>query len=290
MNLRPLYDGTIGRIPGLKKICQRVGAPLVRLFCRSRGLIFPRDFPIWSQLSWTLGDFTEEDLQTFQNYRRLIHPGDTVLDIGANLGIHTRKFSKIIGNSGRVFSFEPTPNVFECLSYNTKSLHNCTCIRKAVYRKNTTLKFAINKVNCSGNSVAVEGDDESQIIEVDAVSLDSWLEQAGIGHVDFVKIDVEGAECDVLAGIAKPIQDNPNIVLSIEYCPANLEKFGVSPDQFLTSINKLGLKVFRQDATENFQSVTDVLELEVVRGDLDYINVLAVHNAAKLNAHQSSTL
>lgn len=283
MNCRSLYENSIGRVPGLKRLCQRLVAPMVKLVCRANGLTFPPDFPLWSQFTWAVGALTEEDRQTFATYRRFTRPGGVVLDIGANLGLHARQFARIVGKQGRVYAFEPTPEVFGCLTYNTRRWPNITCVCKAAFRENTTLSFGINSVSCTGNAIATGGADQAQTITVEAVSLDSWAANEKTGRVDFVKIDVEGAECDVLAGMANLVRANPELVLVIEYCLKNLAQFNVTPAQYFNSVEQLGLKLFRQDAAGNFQSVENVTDLNAAHAGHDYINLLAAKSAAVLN-------
>lgn len=231
---------------------------------------------------WALGIRSREDQQTFQDYRLLLRQDDIVLDVGANFGIHTREFAKLVGPKGRVFAFEPTPAVFECLSFNTRHLSNCTCVRKAVYREDTTLEFGINNVSCLGNSLATKGGDISKTISVEAVSLDSWAARMLSTPPRLVKIDVEGAESAVLAGAVQLISRSPDSVLIIEYCPSNMRRFGVTPDQFYATVKSTGLKLFQQQDGGTFHEIRDARELENARQDWEYINVVAAHDITAL--------
>lgn len=283
MNFRLLYERSIGRVPQLKRLCQYATAPVVHLICRARGWSFTPDMPLWSRLTWALGIRSREDQQTFQDYRRLLRQGDIVLDVGANFGIHTREFAKLVGPTGRVFAFEPTPAVFECLSFNTQHLSNCSCVRKAVYSEDTTLEFGINKVSCLGNSLAPKSEDISKTIPVEAISLDSWSDRLLNTPPRLIKVDVEGAETAVLAGATQLISRSPDAVLIIEYCPSNMRRFGITPNQFYAAVNSAGLKLFQQQHGRAFREIHDAHELETARQDWEYINVIAAHKMAALN-------
>lgn len=276
MSLKSIYDKAAGRHPSFKRLAQRASFPFIDALCQAKGYHFPRGYPRWDRLTATLGFHGDNEAQDFRTYQRVIREGDTILDVGANIGIHSRILAGLAGPLGRVFAFEPTPELFTCLEKNTTSFGTCTCIPKAVYSKKATLQFGIHSHSCTSNALLTQGADTIATITVDATSLDSWVVESGITEVHFVKIDVEGAECEVLAGASQLVADHPQIVLMIEYCPSNLARFDVSPSDYHNRIRELGLECFHHDAATRIEKLDTVGKLESIRGSRPFINILAM--------------
>jgi len=142
-------------------------------------------------------------------FHKEVLPGDTVYDVGANVGFFTLLASELVGGHGKVVAFEPLPQNLKFLRKHIElnGLANVQVIDKAVANANGRVLFS-----CGDGSSTAHISDKGEI-EVDAVSLDSLIEKRAIPPPDFVKIDVEGAESLVLTG-AKRILD--------EYCPCIL--------------------------------------------------------------------
>lgn len=274
--LKSAYDRIVGRHPSVKLLGQRVMFPVIDVLCHRRGLFFPRNYPRWSRVTAALGRYDADEMMNFRAYRHFVRQGDTILDIGANVGIHTRILADLTGPHGRVFAFEPTPELFTCLESNTRNFNNCTCIRKAVCGEDGNLDFGIHAHSCTSNALVTARAAPVATIEVNAVSLDAWTNRTGITKVHLVKIDVEGAECAVLTGAATVIAANPDIVFMIEYCPDNLANFGISPGDYFETIRRLGLQCCLMGGDGNIRVITSVVELESVRGVRPFINILAM--------------
>ena len=124
------------------------------------------------------------------------------LDVGANVG----KYSVIIGNqlreNGKVFAFEPEPSNLKALKRNLElnRLTNVNIIPLACSDKKDRLKLYLNEKNSGGHSLIEK---QTSFIEVDVDTLDNRIEKQKIKKVDMIKIDVEGAEADVLKGAKK---------------------------------------------------------------------------------------
>lgn len=129
--------------------------------------------------------------------RRLVVPGATVCDIGANAGFYTLGLSRLVGPAGRVLAFEPLPRnlvkIRRHLSLNAVanvSLHAC-----ALADGNGAVRFVEGADDFTGR--IAEG---GAGLEVDSRRLDDFLRQHSLGDPALLKIDVEGAEARVLAG------------------------------------------------------------------------------------------
>jgi FkbM family methyltransferase len=148
--------------------------------------------------------------------------GDIVVDVGAHMGRYTIIASKRVGPNGKVIAIEAHPGNFEMLNRNVRlnGLTNVMSINYAVYSKETKIKLYLPGGE-SGyavfNTVALTRTEE-KFVEVNANTLDSILQQNGIRpeEVNWIKIDVEGAEFEVLKGAHSILSKSKDIVLLIE--------------------------------------------------------------------------
>jgi FkbM family methyltransferase len=151
--------------------------------------------------------------------------GDIVVDIGAHIGRYTIINSKRVGENGKVIAIEAHPDNFEILNRNIKlnKLTNVIPLNYAVYSKETKLKLYL-PVEEPGftiyNTIMVNRTaSEEKFTEVNANTLDNiLLQQNGISHADinWIKIDVEGAELEVLKGARSILSKSKDISLLIE--------------------------------------------------------------------------
>jgi FkbM family methyltransferase len=150
-----------------------------------------------------------------------------VIDIGAYIGSYTIMASKNVGINGKVVSIEADPNNFDILTQNINlnNLKNVMTLNYAVYSKETIIKLYLPTVNGSISEYAkyntvmtqrVHG--EQKFVEVNADTLDNLLQQNHVNYedVNWIKIDVEGAEFEVLKGATNVLSKSKDISLLIE--------------------------------------------------------------------------
>jgi FkbM family methyltransferase len=134
---------------------------------------------------------------------RLVRPGATVVDVGANIGYNAIHAARLAGPRGRVFAIEPTPDNLEVLRRNlaAASLANVVVAPVAAGRTAGRRKLFVRGARSAVNSLFAEScyATVTDVLEVPVVSLDELVE----GTADVVKIDVEGAELDVLEGMPR---------------------------------------------------------------------------------------
>ena len=146
----------------------------------------------------------------------VLRPGDTAIDVGANIGLYTLLFSKLVGGSGRVHAFEPAPANARRLRVNLllNEADNVTVEDAAVYSRGGTVTLNLFPEHLGpwhtlgrpelpdpfepGRTLA-----PTASVDVPATTLDDYAERTGIERVALLKIDVEGAEPDVLEGAAR---------------------------------------------------------------------------------------
>jgi len=144
-----------------------------------------------------------------------IKKGDVVVDAGAYIGIFTILASRIVGENGRVVSFEPDTANFKELVDNIRlnGLRNVIPLNKALWSHDTELPFRMTGE--MGSSIDIEELDSESCVRVPVVGLDAELRRFNIGNVDFVKMDVEGAEVEALKGSEETLRKNhPSLAIA----------------------------------------------------------------------------
>jgi len=130
-----------------------------------------------------------------------IEPGDIVIDIGANVGEFTLMASQ---HAEKVFSFEPDPNCFYCLKKNTDNIDNIEIFEYGVSKANDSKSFYLSSEDA--DSSLIKPKIYTNKIEINTIRLDSWMKSKGISKIDFLKVEAEGAELEVLEGLGDKIE------------------------------------------------------------------------------------
>lgn len=140
---------------------------------------------------------TEHTTQIYLDFLKP-HAGSVVLDLGAYCGASTMAFAAACGESGRVIAVEPDPNNLVALEKNlVKYQHsNVTVIPKAIWSVETVLQFYAD--GSMGSSAAALVSRDMKPIEVPATSLQAIVKTHGLTRIDGIKMDIEGAETEVL--------------------------------------------------------------------------------------------
>jgi FkbM family methyltransferase len=151
-----------------------------------------------------------------------LRPGMTFFDIGAHVGYFSLLASTIVGNEGQVHSFEPTPTTFDVLRFNTKDKNNIHINDTGVFSKRTTILFNDYGIRASAYNSIYQGRLRESMLktvkvrrhEIRTISLDEYMDTHKVAP-DFIKIDVESAEYEVLRGMERTL-DRTRPMISIE--------------------------------------------------------------------------
>ena len=159
------------------------------------------------------------ELGTTNLLSNVVKEGMTALDIGAHIGYFTLILSKLVGERGRVISFEPEPRNFSLLRRNIKlnSCLNVTAVQKAVTNENGRVRLFLHPRGTGDHSIHPVHFEAQRSLEVETVRLDSYLSRNGI-LVNFVKIDVQGAEPLVIEGFQSTLEESKPLIV-MEYSP-----------------------------------------------------------------------
>lgn len=141
-------------------------------------------------------------------FEKMIRPGSVVFDIGANVGYFSLLSAVLVGSEGSVFAFEPLPRNIEYLNNHIKlnKLHNIQVVEAAVSDHTGEAWFDLGASSAMGHL------SETGTIRIRMVSLDEMFANGQLQPPDYMKIDVEGAEYDVLKGAQKLILDHQPIL------------------------------------------------------------------------------
>jgi len=176
---------------------------------------------------------------------KYLKPGMTFFDVGAHFGYFTLLSSIIVGNSGQVHSFEPTPSTFEILKANVSkkqnvSLNNCAVLskRKNVFLNDYGVRYsAYNSIYEARLPKKILTKLETNKYQVQSISIDDYIDTNDV-MPDFIKIDAESSEHEILLGMEKTIQIFRPII-SIEVGDINVNRAPGSRE-LMSSIIKKG--------------------------------------------------
>ncbi len=238
-------------IPGIERlswILYRVVKPrgLIRISLGEQVLVLDADDEIMVPELLTRGshDADEETL-----LRRLVQPGDVVVDIGANVGVYTLLFSRLVGPEGRVIAVEPEPLNLALLEANVRinEASNVEIAAVGLAARPGTGVLHLDRWNFGGHTLTAENvsTQSRDRIEVLLTTLDELLGATGLS-ADLVKMDVQGLEGQVLEGAQETLlRDRP--VLEMEFWPAGLRAAGTDPGELLERLYALGYRLTEAD-------------------------------------------
>lgn len=179
---------------------------------------------------------------------KLIEPGFIVVDVGANIGMHTITMSRCLKGAGVVHAFEPMPETAELLETNL-DINGCRGYAKihriALSNSNSRQKLHLGHTSGHHSLYPLGGggvDTRSREIEVEVATLDSVL--ISQSYIDLIKIDAEGAELAVLEGASQIVKRSPDLAIIAEFGPSHLERIGVSIENWLAHFSNLGFTWF----------------------------------------------
>ena len=181
--------------------------------------------------------------------KKEIKKGDVVLDLGANIGYYTLIFAKLVGKRGKVFAFEPDPTNFSLLKKNVEinGYKNVELVQKAVSNKTGKIKLYLCEDN-KGDHRIYNSHDGRQSIEIEAIRLDDYFKNYN-GAVDFIKMDIQGAEGGAIQGMFNLLKKN-NVKIITEFWSIGLKRFGIDSEECLKLLIEFGFKLYEVNERE----------------------------------------
>jgi FkbM family methyltransferase len=244
------------------------GLPLIekylRVALRTRRVF--RKMPIPIRLSfgawWVVeGSALDHELMTngfetaeTQFVQRFLRPGMTVLDLGAHHGLYTLLASKLVGRKGRVIAFEPSPKERKRLAKHIW-LNGADNVRVEGYavgaESGEADLFLADGANDWCNSLRRPAESTGQTVRVQVRRLDDVVSQLELSRLDFIKMDVEGAELDALRGAAGILGDAARPVVLAEVYDIRTSPWGYAAREIVRFLSALNYRWFalREDGT-----------------------------------------
>ena len=224
---------------------------------------FPAYLPLYSAFK-AYADRAERQLLA-----QYLSQGTVVVDAGANIGVYSRFLSGVVGATGMVHSFEPSPDNFVRLSAAVSGLPNVRTNEMAVSNKTENkLLYISEDLNVDHRAYPTEGEPR-QTISVKATALDDYFEPGS--RIDLFKLDIQGYELHALHGAARVLDDNPKIKLLLELWPYGLREAGSSAEELVAFLRSRNFKIFSMSNDD----LTDVEMNALNEGPSNYRNIFA---------------
>ncbi|AWI25676.1 FkbM family methyltransferase [Flavobacterium pallidum] len=178
-----------------------------------------------------------DDFNYYQHFYN-VKDGDVVIDAGANCGHLTVLFSAYAGQNGKVYAFEPDSinikRISENMALNENFPKNIRIEELLLWNENKKIGFYEAGTVASS---AIYVPDDAKCVQKDAVTIDSWCETNNIGRLDFIKMDIEGAEIEALDGCKKTIAElSPNFAIA-SYHMVNGEMTYIKVEDFFRRLD-----------------------------------------------------
>jgi FkbM family methyltransferase len=201
-------------------------------------------------------------LQTF------LKPGGSFIDVGANKGDFSLLAARLVGGDGKVLAFEPEPENCKWIEKSIKinGYKNIMLYEIALSDQNGEAKLFISDLSGLHSLIPDLEFRDRGAIDVKTRTLDNFLEEIGFAdHFDVIKIDVEGAELQVLNGASNTLIKSNNLVLLIDIHP----RLGVNPKEVCDFLVEKGVSIFHEkppfsSPVKQYSNLTSIIARKVL--------------------------
>jgi len=176
--------------------------------------------------------------------------GFTFLDIGCNKGFYTQNLINLFGQNNTFYLFDASDRFFDISKNKFENKDNIKLFNSAVSDSVGTIEFyelesendEVEGMSSTNNRDVFKNYKSIKKI-VDSITLDSFIDDNGVGDIDFIKIDTEGHELNVLKGMSKALRDKKIKFIQIEYGDCLLET-GKNLDDIINFLSNYDYKLF----------------------------------------------
>jgi FkbM family methyltransferase len=202
------------------------------LKCRLPGGEVVRVLPQYRSATWNLDEY--------RAFRSVVAPGAVVLDVGASVGSYSMLFGQWAGRQGRVYAFEPAPEIRAVLERHvTLNALDGIVVPVAAAASDANGRSTFVTPGPHGISRLAAGG-ESSPLTVDTITIDEFCRREAV-KPDLIKIDVEGAELAVLRGARDTLRAcRPDVAIFVELHPTLWASIGVTREQIEAELDSLG--------------------------------------------------
>lgn len=211
---------------------------------------------------------------TLHIIRKILKNGDVVIDIGANIGLMSLFSSRLIGEKGKVFCFEPEPDTYEILKKNI-ALNKLNNIFTYPFALGNTEEAALIYPNIEINrgAASILKTDGTNGKRIQIKKLDNFIFDNNVTNIKFIKIDVEGFELQVLRGAAALLAVENAPIICLEFSIVNLENNNYAEIyEYIKGINKYRLFKFSKYKDQ----ICDLVEINDIDDLPEHDNVFCL--------------
>jgi|GEM_PF-575780 FkbM family methyltransferase len=214
-----------------------------------------------------------------------LEEGGVFVDVGAHYGYYSLLASTRVKEKGEVYAFEPVAENCEMIRRNVihNNIKNIKIENCAISNESKEKDFHVTEASDSAGFHEHPLTKTREIRKVMAVSLDDYFKDK---KIDVMKIDTEGHEMQVLRGMKKIIENNPEIKLLVEFNPKCLVNAGHDPQKLLGELANFGFEIFfiRDKERKIFRVGDDLNDWRQIVGENEYVNLLCIKKEYSLFA------
>ena len=238
---------------------------------------------------FTYKRYLEDPFARLTKYHPQLFKRANIIDIGANIGYTSYIFSKVLEKPYKIFAFEPEEKNIKILKQTSQKYgfsKQMVLIASAVGDHVGEIELWKNEANNADHRILTQElkNQLSGVLDTQKTSLitiDSYLKQfKNPIPISFIKIDVQGYEQAVSAGMTETLAQNPKIVIGFEYCPCVIESLGFKPNELLQFYNEKHFKFYYLNKRNQIEPC-DVLNNYTLQRQIaqkGYIDILCSKN------------
>ncbi len=200
--------------------------------------LFLNAYPLYKPLYYNYKRISDRRLISWM--KGYLNKGMVAVDIGANIGFYTELLSDIVGDRGKVYSFEPDEANFRYLENNVGDRKNVILQKSAVGDRNGIIDLYLSdKFNTDHHTY--KNEEARTTKKIKSVSLDKFFGSSE--HIDFIKSDIQGFDYFATKGASQLIRRQKEIAIIGEFWPYGLRKAGVNPQEYINLLKSMKLNV-----------------------------------------------
>ncbi len=196
----------------------------------------------WPMMAQISGNWEAQKLEFLREH---VRPDTVFVDIGGAQGYFSLLAAHFAGDQGSVHIFEPHPTNADCIrkSIAANGYQSITVHEMALGAESGTIDLQVGQMSFFHSIKTTNPNNSSESVSVPLRRADDVFAEAGVSHIDIMKIDVEGAELDVLAGMPNTLAANPNLQLLIDIHP----NIGVDPREVAEVLAQYGFQLYEAE-------------------------------------------
>jgi len=193
-------------------------------------------------------------------FRECMKSGMAVVDLGAWIGYYTLLAASMVGETGRVYAFEPDPANYALLEKNVleNGYRNIVCRRQAVSDRSGEARLFAGEYSVSHSLSTFAAVDPSRSIPVTTTSLDDFFRGQGWPKIDFIKMNLEGWEGYVIEGMKELMARSPHLKIMMEYYPDLMQKTESDSAAMITRLTDAGFTIRIIDEEKGLLPFNDI--------------------------------